>query len=364
MECRISLSNRSRAPVIGLVAAVLFVSCSSGLWRSEAAAPLITPQCDKNEEVTSCNCGSDASSNTGADGKSISATLSESSNGITIHCPQTGFNFVPSEKTYVCTGGKTEGALKTCEGGNGKKSPITDFMIPVTESNSIAWTETSSTTKDYSLTLPPGSFPLVDKSFFAGCMETRQDNGNPKECLVTVSVTARTSTVKDGVLTCAYATDSNSSVLEVTLNSENNSLTIQCGSEGQMEPTQQSLTAYHCAGSNTTDCQKVNLTEIMPTFTSSWWTKDEQNSNAPKLVIPEDGFPAQEETIVLGCSHNNKGVSTDEEDEGDQTAAVELPTCKVTVTLGANTSGSQAPNVSFLGLFTLVFIPLMCSMSY
>lgn len=343
--------------MIGLVAAVLFVSCSSGLWRSEAAAPLITPQCDETEEMTTCTCGSEAKSKTGADGTGSGATLSESSNGIAIQCPKENFEFVPSDKKYVCTGEKTEGALKTCEAGTGKKSPITDFMIPVTESNSIAWTETSSTTKDYSLTIPPGSFPLVDKSFFAGCL---QAGGN--ECVVNVTVKARTSAVKAGVLTCAYGKESNSSVPEVTLNSENNSLTIQCGDEGQMEPTQQSLTAYHCAGSNTNDCKIVNLTEVMPTFTSSWWTTDEQSSRAPKLVIPEDGFPAQEETIVLGCNPNI--AETSKAEQGDQTTAGALPTCRVKVTISAQTSGSLATSVSFYRLFGLVSVPFVLLGAY
>ncbi|CBZ51322.1 srs domain-containing protein [Neospora caninum Liverpool] len=200
MERRTFLSLRSVAPVIGLVAAVLFVSCSSGLWRSEAAGTLITPQCDKNEEMTTCTCGWEASSNGGADGKGSSATLSESSTGITIQCPRTGFDFVPSDGKYVCAGEEAEGPLKACRAGAGKKPPITDFMSHVTESDLLAWTEASGTTKDYSLTSPPGSFPLNDKSFFAGCVETGQDNGNPKQCLVTVSVTARTSSVKLTVL--------------------------------------------------------------------------------------------------------------------------------------------------------------------
>ncbi|CBZ51320.1 srs domain-containing protein [Neospora caninum Liverpool] len=232
-------------------------------------------------------------------------------------------------------------------------------MSHVTESNPIAWTQTSGTATDYALTLPPGSFPLVDKSFFAGC---RKSASNNDECVVQVSVKARTSTVNDGVLTCAYGTDSNKSVPEVTLNSENNSLTIHCGDEGQMEPPQQSMTPYHCVGSNTDECRIVNLTEIMPAFASSWWTTDTNDGDAPKLVIPEEGFPVLGGTIVLGCNQKNTGGSRDE--PGGQATAAALPTCRVKVTLGANTSGSHAPNVSFHRFFGLVSVPLVLFATY
>ncbi|CBZ51281.1 srs domain-containing protein [Neospora caninum Liverpool] len=356
MERRISFS-KSRAPV-GLVAAVLFVSYWNGLWTSAVTGTAIHPQCTIGKTMTTCTCRSSPGVSTGTVGAGSSATLSESSNAITIQCSDAGFEFVPAAENHVCTSSEEEKEatpLKSCKENQGEKiSPITDFLSHVSDTNPPAWTKTDGDTKDNSLTIPPNSFPLTDKSFFAGC---RKSTNNNDECVVNVSVKARTSAVKDGVLTCAYGKESNSSVPEVTLNSENNSLTIQCGSEGQMEPTQQSLTAYHCAGSNTTDCKKVNLTEIMPTFTSSWWTTDEQNSKAPKLVIPEDGFPAQEEAIVLGCNQNNNVASRAEEVDGPTAAA--LPTCRVKVTLSAQTSGSQASNDSFLGLFVLSFIPYL-----
>nr|CCA30050.1 SRS domain-containing protein [Neospora caninum Liverpool]CEL71263.1 TPA: SRS domain-containing protein [Neospora caninum Liverpool] len=351
MERRISFS-KSRAPV-GLVAAVLFVSCWNGLWTSAVTGTAIHPQCTIEKAMTTCSCSSSVGVSTGTVGTGNSATLSESSNAITIQCPKTEFDFIPEDPNHVCTSREDETTLKTCEKSqNGKTSLIEGFLEHASATDPPAWTMTDGDTKDNSLTIPPNSFPLIDKSFFAGCLKKETNND---ECVVKVSVKARTSSVNDGVLTCAYGKESNSSVPEVTLNSENNSLTIQCGSEGHMEPTQQSLTAYHCAGSNTTDCKKVNLTEIMPTFTSSWWTTDEQSSRAPKLVIPEDGFPAQEEAIVLGCNQNNNVASRDEEVDG--TTAATLPTCRVKVTLSAQTSGSQAPKVSFLGLFVLASIP-------
>ncbi|CBZ51319.1 srs domain-containing protein [Neospora caninum Liverpool] len=347
-----SLSNKPVAAV-GLVAACFFVACLSGLSRANAAGT-IQAACTHENQMTTCVCSERSVGRKEASGSTDTPTLSESSNGITIVCPASTFEFIPMNASDVCVATTRQNeTLLSCKSGH--RTPIEDFLIQATQGNVPAWTTptTPPSNHGHSLILPPETFPLTDKSFFAGC---RKSASNNDECVVQVSVKARTSSVNDGVLTCAYGKESNPSVPEVTLDSENNSLTILCGDDGQMEPTQQSLTAYHCAGSNTTDCKKVNLTEVMPTFTSSWWTTDEQKSKAPKLVIPEDGFPSQEETIVLGCKQKVTGTKRDEQD--GETTGVELPTCKVKVTLASNTSGSQAPSVSFRGLLVLVFVPL------
>ncbi|CBZ51280.1 srs domain-containing protein [Neospora caninum Liverpool] len=348
-----SLSNKPVAAV-GLVAACFFVACLSGLSRANAAGT-IQAACTHENQMTTCVCSERSVGRKEASGSTDTPTLSESSNGITIVCPASTFKFMPKNASDVCVATtKQKETLQSCKSETAK-TPIENFLIQATQGNVPAWTTPTPTTSNHghSLILPQETFPLTDKTFFAGCLNTGAKND---ECVVKVSVKARTSAVKDGVFTCAYGEESNSSVPEVTLNSENNSLTIQCGDEGQMEPTQQSLTAYHCVGSNTDECRIVNLTDVMPTFTSSWWTTDELNSKAPKLVIPEDGFPAQEETILLGCNLNNN-VSRHEDDNG--TTAAQLPTCKVKVTLAASSSGSQASSVSFRGLFVLVFVPLV-----
>ncbi|CBZ51277.1 srs domain-containing protein [Neospora caninum Liverpool] len=352
MERRISFSSRS-CEAVRLVAAVCFVACLSRL-STAADAETIQPKCTQQNQVTTCVCSEPGVGAKEVRNSSPTVTLSESSAGITIECsPSTTFDFVPEADTKVCVATEIDQqTLKLCKSTS--NTSIRDFLTQDNASSVPSWTQVKKTTTKKSLTIPPEDLPLTDKSFFAGCQNSTSAND---ECVVSVSVKARTSAVKDGVLICAYGKESNSSVPEVTLNSENNSLTILCGSEGQMEPTQQSLTAYHCTGSHTTDCKKVNLTEIMPTFTSSWWTTDELNSKAPKLVIPEDGFPAQEETILLGCNLNNNVVSRHEDDNG--TTAAQLPTCKVKVTLAASSSRSQASSVSFRGLFVLVFVPLV-----
>ncbi|CBZ51282.1 srs domain-containing protein [Neospora caninum Liverpool] len=359
MEGRIALSNKALATV-GLVAAYIFVACLCGSSRVDAAETSIIT-CARKSQMTTCVCSTRHGGKEEASDSTDTATLSESSNGIAIQCPKPTFEFVPSDASTVCTAETAEHTERPLEGCSKKSSnaSIANLLNLATDAHIPKWT---TATSEHTLVVPEDAFPLVDKSFIAGCFNKNGDEPNGKECVVKVSVKARTSAVKDGVLTCAYGTESNSSVPEVTLNSENNSLTILCGSEGVMQPNKDSLTAYYCAGSNTTDCKEVNLTEIMPTFTSSWWITDENNDNAPKLVIPEDGFPSQKETILLGCNPNKNVVSRAEDGEGS--TAAQLPTCKVKVTLSAQSSGSDASNVSFLVLTVLVFISLVVSSSY
>nr|CCA30051.1 SRS domain-containing protein [Neospora caninum Liverpool]CEL71264.1 TPA: SRS domain-containing protein [Neospora caninum Liverpool] len=360
MDRRIPLSNKDRAAV-GLVAAVFVLASLSEISSVVLAGEQnIMLNCTQQNQATTCVCEVSPAAEAVSTEITDTAIMSESSSGITIQCPATNFEFVPSDTKSVCTAEANGGTLKECKESGKKtmKSPIQGLLTNVTDTNSPAWTETTDKDKkNHSLTFPTETFPLVDRTFFAGCSKTDQDLQNGKECVVNVTVKARTSAVNDGVLTCAYGTESNSSVPEVTLNSGNNSLTILCGNEGQMRPTKESFTAYHCAGSNTDGCTIANLTEIMPGFASSWWTTDEQNSNAPKLVIPADGFPAQEETIVLGCNPNNNVTGTKRDEQGGETTSANLPTCKVKLTLAASTSMSQAPSVSFRGLFVLVFVP-------
>ncbi|CBZ51283.1 srs domain-containing protein [Neospora caninum Liverpool] len=354
MERPILVSNKSRAG-LGLVAAFFCAACLSGVSMGVTAATQTKPNCTTENQMTACVCGTSGSVHVERGNSSETATLSESTNVITVKCAESGFEFVPSDVNLVCVAKNQADLLAACEKGNNSVSPIKGFLIDVSDSNLPEWTAPSDEKKGHSLTFPKGNFPLSDRSFFAGCLKKNQEPLTNDECVVEVRVKARTSAVKDSVLTCAYGKESNSSIPEVTLNSENNSLTILCGSEGVMQPNKDSLTAYYCAGSNTNDCREVNLTEIMPTFTSSWWATDEQNSRAPKLVIPEDGFPSQEETIVLGCNKKGNTEEAEDEQDGVSTAAT-LPTCRVKVTLSAQTSGSQAPNVSFIGWFVSALI--------
>ncbi|EPT28137.1 SAG-related sequence SRS36D [Toxoplasma gondii ME49] len=367
MERTTAISNKFRAAA-GLLVAVLFMSSPSGVRGRAAARNKITPNCMASDNITACVCKESETASLRKDGQSDSATLSESINSVTIQCPTTGdFKFVPSTVTDVCTAEETNMTLKTCEGDNNNKktSPITAFLVDVDGSNAPEWTVATPESKTHSLTLPAENFPRVDKKFFAGCLKTsssRQRNADV-ECLVKVDVKARTSAVRDGVLICAYGDKSNTSVPEVTLNAENNSLTIQCGEEGEMQPDPKSLTAYHCTDTNIENCKTVvNLTEVMPSFAKSWWTEDDKNGKAPKLVIPEGGFPAQEETIVLGCNVRSKVSSKGQKEQANTTAT--LPTCRVKVTLTAQPAASHAPTPSCLGLIAVVFTPFVSFGAY
>ncbi|KFG62922.1 SAG-related sequence SRS36B [Toxoplasma gondii RUB] len=357
MVRRSSLFDKSRAAV-GLVAGVLLFAGPSQLWNGlvDAAGP--TPRCSQSGKITHCVCekaAQDSEVTRVTEAVTPTVSLSEESNGITIQCDPAKFTFVPSTETDVCVWKDSQNTLAVCNQDTTKTS-IKTFLNLDTD-DLPKWT-TSSNDGRHSLLFSEHALPLTEKRFYAGCISTGSgERTQQEECLVTVSVKARTSSVKDGVLTCAYGAESNKSVPEVRLNSANNSLTIVCGNEGTMQPTKESLTAYQCSGAENEGCKTVKLTEVMPRFTSSWWAEDEKNKNAPKLVIPEGGFPDQEETILLGCKQNSQTAA--KEAESGTTPAVELPKCKVKVTLSAHSSASQASNVSFLGLLGLALTPLV-----
>ncbi|KEP61478.1 UNVERIFIED_CONTAM: SAG-related sequence SRS36A [Hammondia hammondi] len=347
MERRVRFFNCSRAG-LGLGVAALFVACLSDISRAVAAeTPTMRPTCKEENQMTTCVCADPSDAAAAAAATTNAATLSQSSNGITVNC-STG-TFVPSDTSKICIGEGQDERLAACNAN--KVSTIKEFLGVADDTNAPQWTS------DHALTIPTEQFPLIDKTFFAGCLSNSGTNQGTKECLVPVSVKARASTVKNGVLTCAYGTESNNSVPAVTLDAKNNSLTIICGTEGQMQPKKDSLSAYHCTSSSTEDCKTLNLNQVMPTFTESWWTPVDTDSNTFKLVIPEGGFPVEEETILLGCTENNKVQVSN--GDGDNDTAVKLPTCKVSVTLTAQPAVSHATAFSFLELFVVAFAPLV-----
>ncbi|KEP61477.1 UNVERIFIED_CONTAM: SAG-related sequence SRS36B [Hammondia hammondi] len=357
MVRRSSLFDKSRA-VVGLVAGVFLFAGPSQLWNGLVEATGLTPSCSQSGKITNCVCeqaAQDSGVSRVTEAAPPTVSLSEESNGITIECDQAKFTFVPSTGTDVCVSKDAQNTLAVCNDSTTKTS-IKEFLNLDTD-DLPKWT-TSNNNGRHTLFFPEHAFPLTEKRFYAGCISTGSGKRTQQEeCLVTASVKARRSSVKDAVLTCAYGTESNKAVPEVTLNSAKNSLTIVCGNEGTMQPTKESLTAYQCSGAKNENCKTVKLTEVMPSFTPIWWAEDEKNKNAPKLVIPEGGFPAQEESILLGCKQNSPAAA--KEAESGTTPAVELPECKVKVTLSAQSSVSQASNVSFLGLLCLAFMPLV-----
>nr|AAP06248.1 surface antigen 5A [Toxoplasma gondii]AAQ63827.1 SAG5A [Toxoplasma gondii] len=362
MERQTSFIKRSLTAV-GLVAAVLFNACPSEVTNVLATGQSIVLSCTRSENLTTCACKEVSAANRQVGSSTGTATLSELSNGLTIECPKTTYEFVPKEPTHVCIAKESTSAILQACKATPTKNPIKDLLIQTTQTKVPEWTTTNP--GGHSLILPPETFPIVDKSFFAGCLKTssRRQRNTDVECLVKVDVKARTSAVRDGVLICAYGDKSNTSVPEVTLNAENNSLTIQCGEEGEMQPDPKSLTAYHCTDTNIENCKTVvNLTEVMPSFAKSWWTEDDKNGKAPKLVIPEGGFPAQEETIVLGCNVRSKVSSKGQKEQANTTAT--LPTCRVKVTLTAQPAASHAPTPSCLGLIAVVFTPFVSFGAY
>ncbi|KFH05785.1 SAG-related sequence SRS36A [Toxoplasma gondii MAS] len=184
-------------------------------------------------------------------GRENNCTLSQSSNGITVDCSTHSFTVVPCDTSKICIGEGHDETLTACN--TNEVSTIKEFLGVADGTNAPQWTS------DHALTIPTEQFSIIDKTFFAECLSKSGTNQGTKECLVPVSVKARASAVKNGVLICAYGTESNNTVSAVTLDAKNNSLTIICDTEGQMHPEKDSLTAYHCTNSNTENCKTLNL---------------------------------------------------------------------------------------------------------
>nr|PIM01387.1 SAG-related sequence SRS31B [Toxoplasma gondii COUG] len=123
--------------------------------------------------------------------------------------------------------------------------------------------------------------------------------------VVTLQVAAERSILKENVITCSYGTENNtnSGTPVATLTSDNNTLTVECGFEGQLQPSPESpLTALLC---DAEDCTAVvNVTDVLLNFDETWLAVDKE-TGAAKLVVPKGGFPEKKKTIMLGCSLKN-----------------------------------------------------------
>ncbi|CBZ53692.1 SRS domain-containing protein [Neospora caninum Liverpool] len=362
MERKSFFSSLAR-PAVGVLL-IFFAACLCRLSMAQINRPTsipIAPTCDVTENGTACVCEESVKGR--AQESASSATLSESHNTISVQCPEQ-YGFVPSDGTKVCSVDTDTNAtdLGTCNTHNEK---IEAFLNPVPASPP-QWSASDTTTTPHSLSLPQSHFPLTDKKFFVGCLEQEDRlnkllQGTPpkKSCVVTVQVEAKKSSLHENVLTCGYGANSNTEKTPVaTLTSDNNALTIVCGSEGQLQPSGKPTTAFLCDISTEECSTAVKLTDVFPNFTEAWITVEgETGSN--KLVIPEDGFPEEDKMIMLGCSL--KTVSGDDKKKNENTTVQEEPTCKVKVVIPAGgrssaaASGPSSPMYAVaVGLLSLV----------
>ncbi|KEP60421.1 UNVERIFIED_CONTAM: SAG-related sequence protein SRS16A [Hammondia hammondi] len=120
---------------------------------------------------------------------------------------------------------------------------------------SIQWTQKTNqlsretkTNTEWILELLKSDLPLTQKTFFVGCQKTTQARAvsgtTVSTCTVTVNVEARASAAENNIVTCAYGKDSNTNPLQVDMTTENNTLTVDCGSEGTLSP--ETTSAQYC----------------------------------------------------------------------------------------------------------------------
>ncbi|PFH35270.1 SAG-related sequence [Besnoitia besnoiti] len=322
----------------------IFLSAVSLSWDHSgclAEGIPVDSKCTAEKGVTSCMCGEQRM----ASESPSAATLSPELNTIRVACGNS-FKFVPSNVTKVCVGPADQKTLQACEGSKreakaGASSPILEFITSTpTPSPAVQWTKPDN--QPSSLSFPPSNFPFTDKDFFVGCQSGSQF------CVVPVKVSARKSVLSDNVLVCAYGADSNEDVPAVTLNSSSNSVTVVCGSDGEMTPSRESGSAYYCKDSAADgECTELaSLSEILPGFSKDWWTASADYEGGARLVIPKTGFPAESKTIVLGCMAKKPSASDIEKKAEDASSIQVRPVCKVKVTLSAQTSGSPSTRFS------------------
>ncbi|CBZ50529.1 srs domain-containing protein [Neospora caninum Liverpool] len=285
-------------------------------------------------------------------------TLSKENLSVTLQCSGNKNAAVPEGLEQVCKATTTAAKVAECKTNNPKEKQITLKTLLGT-TRSIQWEKTSSSEnqgEEWTLTLQESDLPLADQAFFVGCDENNQKQrvGAQTECKVNVNVKARVSSVGGGnVVTCAYGKDSNPKPLEVEISTENNALTIDCGSRGSLYPTTESHTEY-CDPRNKHVQNCTNkFVDILPTFVTSWWTTG-PTDNSDKLTIPETDFPETDQQFRLTCVPNEStappgakaGVVGKDGDESSEQAGASTSNCNVIVTVKTSNSTSIASSTA------------------
>ncbi|CBZ50537.1 srs domain-containing protein [Neospora caninum Liverpool] len=293
-------------------------------------------------------------------------TLSSASMIATLQCSgasSASISNVPENLTqHVCDPKQTSNS-STCKFGN--SAPATKEVTlkeVLGTTRTIQWTESKQSERNtkgqkWALELDAGDLPLTDKAFVVGCQSivgcqsttSGKSPNNNAACKLTVNVEARASSVGDhNVVTCAYGKNSNPKPLEVDMSTKNNTLTIQCGTEGSLTPT--SYTTDYCISDSTDPeaCTKKAFVDILPTLSTSWWDTESQTGSA-KLTIPETDFPEPEQRLLVGCVPKTKTSQNGEQNDDRLTAKDEPQTqtatptsCQVLVTVRAASAASYA----------------------
>ncbi|KFH05384.1 SAG-related sequence SRS12B [Toxoplasma gondii VAND] len=300
------------------------------------------------ENTVTCTLSGSTVSVTPATGASLA--LSKASLTASFECIGDSYTAVPSEKTKICYESKAsnEDDSESCNFGDSNVGSAVTLQEILGAGQLIEWTETSTSDKNSilrTLKLTDSDLPRTDKTFVVGCHKKGARNATPTPpCRVPVNVSARPSSVDDkNVVICAYGKNSNDKVVEVEMSQDKNTLTIDCGKDGSMQP--EDFTSRHCPPETQTleGCTEV-YTDISDKFESSWWTGKEDN-NPVTLTIPQTEFPTEDKRFLLGCTPNSTTTPAPDKKTDHSPSAVKESSCLVRVTVKAASSASSASSI-------------------
>ncbi|KFH03919.1 SAG-related sequence SRS16B [Toxoplasma gondii VAND] len=324
----------------------------------------VSSQLDDTGTHANCEFSASAAGSTTTVSKQ-SLTLSKGSLTATLECTAKDNGTISSIPTplaeNVCVTRPTNSG-KRCEfGGDGDAA--VSVQVPLKDvlgtTSVVQWMENSQEQKapqpqKWTLKLSEEDLPISDKTFDVGCQYTTTSKPvKSAVCQLTVNVKARASSVADGnVVTCSYGADSNSEALKVDMTTTRNTVTIDCGSEGTLNPAADSAQYCNPQNKDLEDCTN-KFVNILPNFVASWWTKP-KSGNASILTIPVADFPESEQQFRLGCVPNKAPQSDSKDTRVDNQSQVQSQTsapttCSVLVTVKAASSASYAsPSLQML----------------
>ncbi|PFH33863.1 SAG-related sequence [Besnoitia besnoiti] len=269
-------------------------------------------------------------------------TVSKSNLRATLKCTGQNNKFVPGGGKNVCAG-KANATVQACSTNSppGQQEVLTGLLGA---STGVVWEQKSPVPEvgeEWSLELDESQLPLEDTTFFVGC----QNGGKTSNCRLDITVQARSSSVESNVVKCAYGQHSNPQPLQVELTHDNNALTLECGSNHVLEPTNYSTN--YCEDGTLTTCTK-SFKEVLPNFTDSWWTEGSKPKESAKLTIPPREFPAADFKFYVGCklAKENAGGQAVSRGQSEPQPQAEPSPCRVLVTVKAAGLATRASTSS------------------
>nr|CCA30007.1 SRS domain-containing protein [Neospora caninum Liverpool]CEL71220.1 TPA: SRS domain-containing protein [Neospora caninum Liverpool] len=322
-----------------------------GLLRRSLSGPIDSVEPLFKNAVATCDFTGEGAAAATAAGASL--TLSQKSLTATLVCTGTKITKVPASTEHVCDP-RQKGQSGNCQfDGSQPDGNEVKLKNLLGANRYVHWTQRDekavATTQTWMLQLEEADLPLSDKSFLVGCQDATgpaRSSGTKKACKVPVNVEARPSAVgENNLVTCAYGKNSNPAPLMVEMTTENNTLTLQCGSEGILHPTTYETRYCDPEEADLKKCNEKDYVGILPSFVESWWTNADAKTSAT-LTIPVTEFPESEQKFRVGCvpnTTNSQGpdAATKARKNDDSEADATMSNCSVVVTVKSGSSASS-----------------------